>query len=317
VAQAEEAASAIRKAAPGISIRLIRISTLGDRMSRRDPPPDTAMRRPAEGEVGVFVREIERALIEKRVDAAIHSLKDLPTSLHSGLVLAAVLPREDVRDCIVTRKGTPPEKLAAGAKIGTGSPRRTAQLLAAWPRAAVVPVRGNVDTRIRKVLSGELDAVVLARAGLSRLGFLPTSDRKTRSPHKDTVALRPEAEDLRIRTLPLSVMLPAPGQGAIAIEVRSDDEETRKVVEKTSCRETLLAVVAERSALEALGGGCDIPIGAYGRFRGRGANRRLILEGFLAPKDGNSRRARTSGRVASESEAAALGRRLAGMLARS
>ncbi len=192
------------------------------------------------GGTGVFVSALRDALLRGEVDLAVHSLKDLPTTPHDRIALAGVPVREDSRDVVVARDGLTLGELPAGARIGTGSPRRAAQLLALGLGFDVVAIRGNVDTRIKKVSAGEVDAVVLARAGLARLGRM------------DEVT---EVLD------PLQ-MLPAPGQGALAVECRADDDLAALVRDAIDDPRTRAAVTAERAVLAALEAGCSAPVGA-------------------------------------------------------
>ena len=216
----------------------VAISTLGDR--------DRATSLQVLGGQGVFVREIEAALTEGRIDVAVHSAKDVPTALAPGTCLAAYLPRADVRDVVVTRGGQALDALPPGARVGTSSRRRAAQLRARWPHLICVDVRGNVETRLRKVEDGECAAVVLAAAGLARLGRL------------DVVSAFLEPD----------VMLPAPGQGAIALQARGDDAATLAALHPLAHAATEIAVRAERALLAVLGAGCTLPIGVLGRVDG-------------------------------------------------
>jgi hydroxymethylbilane synthase len=193
------------------------------------------------GTKGMFTKEIEEALAEGRVDLAVHSLKDLPTELPAGFVLAAVPKREDARDAFVSVKYSRIEELPEGARVGTSSLRRQAQLQALGRSLELVPLRGNVDTRLRKLQAGEFDAIILAAAGLTRLG-LSDAIREYISPDR---------------------MCPAAGQGALAIETRADDVETLETVKFLDDRATRAAVQCERACLNTLGGGCQVPIGAY------------------------------------------------------
>ncbi len=190
---------------------------------------------------GVFVIEIERALLSREIDIAVHSLKDLPAEETPGLAIAAVYEREDPRDALVTREGVTLDRLPAGALVGTGSPRRAAQILAVRPDLSIADIRGNVDTRLRKVEAGEYDATVLAAAGLSRLGWL---DRATQI--FETVQ-----------------MLPAVGQGALAVQTRADDADAVAAVSAVDHAPTRAAVTAERAFERRLGGGCHAAIAAY------------------------------------------------------
>lgn len=215
----------------GVEVELVTVSTEGD----RNQAPLTQI-----GGTGVFVAALREAVVDGSVDLAVHSLKDLPTTPDPRLRLAAVTIREDPRDVLVARDGLTLGELPRDARVGTGSPRREAQLNALGLGIEVVPVRGNVDTRLAKVTSGELDAVVLARAGLLRLG---RADEAT------------EVLD------PIQV-LPAPGQGALAVECRADDEATARLLEVLDDPHTRAAVTAERSLLSTLEAGCSAPVGA-------------------------------------------------------
>lgn len=219
---------------------LVPISTSGDAISARHP---TASWVETDGQ---FTRELERALLDERVDVVVHSYKDLPTAPVDGLVIGAVLERADARDCLITIDGTDLEGLAFGARIGTSSPRRAAQLAAARPDLIALPIRGNVETRLRRLEAGEYDAVILAAAGLDRLGIeVPERSR-----------------------LPYDLMLPAPAQGALALQVRSADTELRARLATVDHRPTRIAVDAERSLLRRIGGGCLAPLGALGEVDG-------------------------------------------------
>lgn len=215
----------------GAEVEIVTISTEGD----RNLAPLTTF-----GGQGVFVAALRDALIDGRIDVAVHSLKDLPTAVHPALLLAAIPVREDPRDCVVARDGLTLGELPQGARIGTGSPRRESQLNALGMGAEIVAIRGNVGTRIGKVTSGEVDAVVLARAGLARLGRL---------------------DDITETIDPIQ-MLPAPGQGALACECRVDDDATAQLLGVLDDRDTRAAVTAERSLLATLEAGCSAPVGA-------------------------------------------------------
>ncbi|MBE3551550.1 MAG: hydroxymethylbilane synthase [Kyrpidia tusciae] len=238
---------------PGLSAEVVPMTTRGDRVL--DVPLSRV------GGKGLFVEEIERALLEKRIDAAVHSLKDLPAQLAPGTVVGAVPRREDPRDAVITRDGRPFDDLPSGARVGTSSLRRVAQLRRYRPDLAFIPLRGNVDTRLRKLAAGEVDAVVLAAAGVVRLGL---GDRITEY-------LSPE------------ICLPAVGQGALAVQCREADEETRRSlasVEDVAARRT---VEAERTCLAALEGGCQVPIGALAEIR----DGHIRLAAMVARPDGS------------------------------
>jgi hydroxymethylbilane synthase len=216
------------------------------------------------GGTGVFVTALRDALLRDEVDFAVHSYKDLPTAPADGLVVVAVPTRQDARDVLVARDGLTLGELPAGSRVGTGSPRRTAQLLALGLGLEVVPIRGNVDTRIRKVADGEVDAVVLARAGLARLDRL------------DEVT---EVID------PLQ-MLPAPGQGALAIECRAADDELLELLASLDDPDSRAAVDAERALLAALEAGCTAPVGAMAEVAEGDDGGELFLRGLVAAVDG-------------------------------
>ncbi len=242
------------------------------------------------GGTGVFVTALRDALLAREVDLAVHSFKDLPTAPAPGLVVAAVPPREDARDVLVARDGLTLAELPPGATIGTGSPRRTAQLRALGLGHVVEPVRGNVDTRIGFVRSGRYDAVVLARAGLARLGRLEEAT---------------EVLD------PLQV-LPAPAQGALAVECRVDDAELRRLLAELDDPDARACVAAERALLAALEAGCTAPVGALAEVADGDEGPEIWLRGLVAAVDGSeSVRSSASGAT---SEAEEVGRRLAAEL---
>ncbi len=250
--QTERVAAELRRLKPALEIVIEKIRTKGDIIH------DVALARI--GGKGLFVKEIEDALLEGRIDLAVHSLKDLPTTLPEGLTIGAVLAREDARDALVSRLNLPLAQLPEGARLGTSSLRRAAQLRAYRPDFRIVNLRGNVDTRLRKAMSGEYEAVLLAAAGLDRLG------------HADRIT----------EILSSDVIMPAVGQGALAVEVRADDEATRSLVALLNDREAQMATRAERSFLKRLGGGCQVPIAAYGLIE----DEALTLRGLVASVDG-------------------------------
>ncbi|MBI4298748.1 MAG: hydroxymethylbilane synthase [Chloroflexi bacterium] len=209
---------------------------------------------------GIFVSDIETALLEGEIDLAVHSLKDLLSTLPPGLTLGAIGQRLDPRDVLVNRWGVTLDKLPLGAKIGTSSPRREALIRSERPDIQVVPIRGNVDTRLEKAKSRDYDGVVLAAAGIMRL------DRQ---------------EEIS-EYLPPQKFIPAVGQGALAVEIRSDDEQTLEIVSKAEHPPTRIAVNAERAFLQALGGGCKVPLAAYGEVK----ENKLFLYGMAATVDG-------------------------------
>jgi hydroxymethylbilane synthase len=228
----------------GIETSLEIIKTSGDKI--QDVPLAQA------GGKGLFTKEIEEALLADTIDLAVHSMKDVPTLLPPGLTIAAIPEREDPRDALI---GCGVDQLVDGLRIGTASLRRSSQLLAFNPRLSIEMLRGNVDTRLRKLDEGQYDAIVLAAAGLRRLGW----------------------ED-RIRELiPVEIMCPAVGQGALAIETRDDGGAAQEMAHRLNHPATNLAVTAERAMLEVLGGGCQVPIGGYARLEGQTIHMRAIV----------------------------------------
>jgi hydroxymethylbilane synthase len=252
--QATEISDRLRNAWPELEVAIEVITTTGDRVLET---PLALL-----GGKGAFTEELEIELLDGRIDLAVHSLKDLPTRQPDNLALGAIAERAGVTDVLVSRSGAGLFALPAGATIGTSSPRRSAQLLRARPDLRPISIRGNVDTRVRKVFdpAGEFDAIVLARAGLERLDRL----------------------DLVTEELPLDVMLPAPGQGALAVQCRAEPE-MRELLAPIHHVETALATIAERAFLAGLGGGCSAPVAAYGRFE-RGV---LRLDGRVGTTDGS------------------------------
>lgn len=242
------------------------------------------------GGTGVFAAAIRQALADGRVDVAVHSLKDLPTAPEPGLVVAAVPPREDSRDVLVARDGLTLGELPPGSVIGTGSPRRTAQLAALGLGVEIRPIRGNVDTRLRLVSSGELDAVILARAGLARLGRL----------------------DVVTEVLDPIQVLPAPGQGALAVECRADRPDVIAAVSILEDADTRASITAERALLAALEAGCTAPVGALAEVVDGEEGLELSLRAFAGTEDGRiDLRRSLTGRY---DDPEALGRRLAQIL---
>ena len=232
---------------------------------------------------GVFVKALEDRLLAGEIDLAVHSLKDMPTRLATGLKIGAVLPREDARDALVSRGGPTLDDLPTGAIVGSGSARRRAQLLAYRSDLVIQDVRGNVDTRLRKLNSGGYDALILAAAALIRL--------------QRTSAIS--------QYLPLALMLPAVGQGALAVEVRESDEEAKELVRPLNHLPTERAVSAERAFLSALGGGCTVPVAAHATV----ADGRLDLQGLVANLNG--RKVIRDSLSGSPLQAEDIGRRLA------
>jgi hydroxymethylbilane synthase len=278
IAQSRQVADMITERT-GRQVEIVGVTTLGD-VSKAQLTQI--------GGTGVFVSALREALLGGQVDLAVHSLKDLPTVAAAGVALAAVPPRDDPRDALVARDGAKLADLPRGARIGTGSPRRAAQLLGLRSDLCCVPIRGNANTRLGKVGDGELDGVVLAYAGLARIGYA----------HTVTQVFEPDE------------MLPAPGQGALAVECRDGEPELAALLETVTDRASLAAVTAERSLLEALEAGCSAPIGAYAA-----GTEQLRMRAAVISTDG-SRVLRAHG-AAPSADAWQLGRDLAAELLRS
>jgi hydroxymethylbilane synthase len=273
--QAEHVATLLRGAHHGLEIELVPMVTQGDRIQDRSLA--------AIGGKGLFIKELEVALEERRADIAVHSMKDLPGDLPAGLTIAAVLERADPRDALLSKTTGRLDDLPHGARLGTSSLRRQAQLMAARPDLRIEPLRGNVDTRLRRLDAGEMDAIVLACAGLIRLGL----------ESRITARLDP------------AISLPAVAQGVIGIECRETDARTLALVSALNHRYTRIAMDAERAFAHRLGGSCQSPIAAHARLEGR----RLLLEGLVAEPDGSRLlRDTLSGSI---DEPAALGHQLA------
>ena len=236
--QTDDIRNRLKEESPGLQIIVKVIKTEGD-IDRSSPLS-------AFGGRGAFVRSIESALLQGEIDAAVHSLKDLPSKLPEGLVLGAVPVREDPRDVLVTRNGCDLISLPPGSIIGTGSERRTSQLMSLRPDITYKVIRGNVETRLNKLEDGKVDALVLAAAGLKRLGLLSRISRY----------LEPD------------MVLPAPCQGAIGVECREDDQKTRELLERIDTRDVRICVDAERYFIATLGMGCHTPVGALARHCG-------------------------------------------------
>jgi len=250
--QANHIADLLRQHGHQIEIEIIK--TTGDKIT------DVALAKV--GTKGMFTKEIEEALAEGRVDLAVHSLKDLPTEIEGGFEIAAITKRENPRDVFCSCRFGSIDELPHGARVGTSSLRRQAQLKALRPDLKIHPLRGNVDTRLRKLESGDFDAVILAAAGLTRLG-------KT---------------DLVRQIIPADVVCPAAGQGALGIEIRAGDSAVRQELRFLDDAEARRATTCERALLSKLGGGCQVPIGAFAEIRAG----RLHLEAIVADPDGSS-----------------------------
>ncbi len=263
--QTEETLARLRRFHPGLPVEVVTVRTQGD--ADQSAPLATMGR-------GIFVKEIERELLAGHLDLAVHSLKDLPTALPAGLVIGAVLPRQDPRDALVNRWGCPLARLPAGARMGTSSPRRQAQLKDRCPQVSVLPIRGNVETRLKKATgvdpADQYDGAVLAAAGLIRLGL---------------------AEHI-VEYLSPQQFVPPPGQGVLAVEVRAEDDHLLELLHPVEDAATRYAATAERAFLEKLGGGCQAPVGAFARSDGE----LLMLTVYLgAPGGGKSFRVKVRG----------------------
>ena len=263
----------------GVEAEIIIIKTSGDKMQQQ---PLTQI-----GGKGIFIKELEEALLAESIDLAVHSVKDIPTETPGRLHFPAVCRRDDVRDCLVSHTGTLLANLKQGARVGTGSLRRQAQLRHYRPDLDFRELRGNVDTRLRKVESGEYDAIVLSKAGLDRLGW----GQKITEP------------------LSTEISLPAVGQGAIAIESRVKDRDADEILSKLDDLETRTAIIAERALLSALQGGCQVPVGAWARME----RTELVMEAVVCSVDGTQYVRQKA--TAPPDQAAQLGEHLARVLA--
>ena len=260
LAQTQLVLDRLRVLHPQHEVRVERIATKGDVLS--DAPLAGIGR-------GVFVDAIEEALRERRIDFAVHSAKDLPSQLHSDFELGAFLERADPRDALISR-GALLDDLPSGARVGTSSARRACQVRARRPDLELVPMRGNVETRVRKLDVGEYDAIVLAAAGLARLSL----------------------ETLVTEYFEPADMIPCPGQGALALEIRAQDVEIASLVAPLAHAATTAGVLAERAFLARLGGGCTAPVGAYARYA---PNDAVVLDAFIGAFDGRTVRGTRSG----------------------
>ena len=262
---------ALSQANPSIDFEIVTIKTTGDHDRWKTQTPL---------KVGVFVRELEAALLDNRIDIAVHSLKDMPSSITSDLVIAAVPEREDPRDALISRKGIPLEDLPAGSRIATGSIRRQALVKSMRPDLTVEPVRGNVETRLEKLRQTDgPDAVILATAGLNRLGL----------------------EDQISQHLPCMEFIAAVGQGALAVETRADDNFTTNLAAKIDHIETRQAITAERAFLQVIGGGCSSSVSAHAKI----AEQQIEISAFASTPDASTfLRERVAGKA---SDAANIG----------
>lgn len=260
LAQSQEVKGALEKAYPGLRVEVKVIKTSGDDFTSWKPEKGQRGLTPLAPLKGLFVKEIEEAILNKEVDLGVHSVKDLQADLPEGLVLGAVLKRADPRDALVARDGKDLAALPANARIGAGSLRRQAQLKRVRRDMEFLPIRGNVDTRLRKLEEGQVEALVLAACGLTRLGL---GDRIT-------------------QMLDPSKVLPAAGQGALGLEVREGDKEVEELLQVVNDPDSKTEVEAERAFLKALGGGCSVPVGALARVQGES----LTLTGIVLSPDG-------------------------------
>ena len=273
--QAEHVQAALVAAHPGLQVELLGMTTRGDKIL------DTPLAKI--GGKGLFVKELEVGMLEGTADIAVHSMKDVPVEFPEGLHLAVILEREDPRDAFVCNDYDSIEELPQGARLGTASLRRQCQISAYRPDLEILPLRGNVNTRLAKLDSGEYDAIILAAAGLKRLGF----DQRIR------VALTPQQS------------LPAIGQGAIGIECRSDDERVHALLEPLHHEQTAICVAAERAMNERLNGGCQVPIAGYATLDGD----KLSMSGLVGEPDGS--RIIHEQLIGGVEDAAAIGARIA------
>ncbi|PWE01475.1 hydroxymethylbilane synthase [Marinilabilia rubra] len=279
--QAHKVKGALEQNFPEAEVEIITIKTKGDAVL------DVALSKI--GDKGLFTREIEIALLDGRIDVAVHSLKDLPTTLPDKLTLGGVLPRGEVRDVLVSRDGRSLKELNSEDKIGTSSLRRQAQLLHFNPELKVVDIRGNVNTRLRKMKEGYCDAMVMAGAGYIRLGL----------ESEVTEFLEPE------------VMLPAVSQGAVAMEIRENDPEMSEIIDSITDSNTFLTTAAERTFLKTIEGGCQVPVACYSEVSGD----QIKLTGLVAAVDGSKllKESVTCNIESANAEAAALAEKLLSM----
>jgi len=263
-AQTQAVINQLLQLQPQLQIHIIEIVTTGDKVL------DTALSRMS-GK-GVFVKEIEDKLLDGEIDIAVHSMKDLPTEFPAGLKIGAITERVDPRDVFVSRLKKNLEGMALGAKIGTSSLRRRSQLLALRPDFQVIDIRGNIDTRLRKAESLEYDGIVLAAAGLTRMGW----------------------QERIQQYLNYDLMIPAVGQGAVGVEIREDDHPTQALLKPLNHEVTEIAVTAERKFLSTMGGGCQTPMGGFCEI----AHNKIIFRAFVADEDGsNFRNEKTTGKL--------------------
>ncbi|MFO0795153.1 MAG: hydroxymethylbilane synthase [Candidatus Brocadiaceae bacterium] len=245
--------SELKRLNPEFEFLIEKISTKGDKIT--DVPLSRL------GGTGLFTKELEVALINEKIDIAVHSAKDVPTELHEGLMIGATPKREDPHDVLISNNNAALEKLADDARIGTSSLRRKAQLLAFRPDFKILDLRGNLDTRLKKLDSDDMEAIIVAHAGLIRMGYTGTISQ----------------------IIPFNIMLPAVGQGSLCIEIRKNDERIKKIVSRIDDRQTKTAVDCERALLAKLQGGCQVPIGAYAEVQ----ENTVSIEAVISTLDGS------------------------------
>ena len=273
--QANWVISELKRLNPGLEFQIEKISTKGDKITNA---PLSRL-----GGVGLFTKELEVALIKEKIDIAVHSAKDVPTEIHEGLTIGATPKREDPHDVLISCNNASLEKLPDNARIGTSSLRRKAQLLAFREDFKILDLRGNLDTRLKKLEEEDLDAIVVARAGLLRMNYTGQISQ----------------------IIPFDIMLPAVGQGSLCIEIRKDDTRIQKIVSDIDDEQTRIAVKTERSLLAKLQGGCQVPIGAYAEIQGK----EVSVEAIICTLDGDHAiRDRHSG---PKNQAAKIGEELA------
>ena len=273
--QANWVISELKRLNPGLEFQIEKISTKGDKITNA---PLSRL-----GGVGLFTKELEVALIKEKIDIAVHSAKDVPTEIHEGLTIGATPKREDPHDVLISCNNASLEKLPDNARIGTSSLRRKAQLLAFREDYKILDLRGNLDTRLKKLEEEDLDAIVVACAGLLRMNYTSQISQ----------------------IIPFDIMLPAVGQGSLCIEIRKDDTRIQKIVSDIDDEQTRIAVKTERSLLAKLQGGCQVPIGAYAEIQGK----EVSIEAIICTLDGDHAiRDRHSG---PKNQAAKIGEELA------
>ena len=250
--QANWVADRLKSLYPDMSVEIVSIRTRGDRMQNISLVEI--------GGKGIFVKEIEEALLRGDIDIAVHSMKDVPVDLPDGLIIGAIPEREDPRDVLISREGTKMEELSKGARLGTGSLRRGMQIKSLMPDIEIVPVRGNIGTRIKKIVTENLDGIIVAAAGMKRMG---------------------RGREIS-QYIPIEVMMPSAGQGVLGIEMRESDRETKALIAPLNHLDTVVEISAERAFLRRLGGGCQVPIAGIARKSGNN----LVIKGLVGSIDG-------------------------------